>query len=874
MNAWRWSLLSAVAVLALLIAGHTGSSTPTAAALGSPATDREFAPGELLIKARPAVSTPQVVAATPGSRALERLPTQDVVRLRLPRDVSVAEAVDRYQKLSWVEFAEPNYYVRSADLTPNDSLYPGFQDWYYDLVQGPTAWDSETGSSTVVVAVLDTGLDLDHPDLDSKIVPGAAFITCIDDPQQPGPCDLHPSPGCSLPAANDPQDDSGHGTIVGGIVGAETNNGAGVAGTAWGVMLMPVKVLDCNGSGLQSDVAKGIDHAVSNGADIINMSLASGSGTQTLKNAVKSAHDADVTIVASSGNDGINQVSYPAAYPEVIAVGATDDPPDQLKRATFSNYGPALDLVAPGVSICSTVWDNGYACGDGTSFSAPIVSGVAALLLSAHPTFTPDDVWLALTCSARDLGSSGFDKKHGYGMVQAADAIELNVNCSGPLLKGSDDAVYYVQNGLRRHIPNGLTFEARSFKWKNVDTVLDSTIAAITEGQPVLDASAKGNLLTGPGNAVYVMQGGKKRHIGSLNAFNACKYGWDAVQSVSKAALNKIPGGSKLTGPPCPRLSPSTGDIIKGAGSRVYAMQDGRRRHIPNMITLEGQGFQWGNLNVIPESHLKRIPRGKRLLDTRADGNLLLAPDGSRYVMESGAKRFIVSDTVFNDCGYGTDALQSLSQEAIDGVADGPDLADAASCPWLSPASGVLIKGSGNAVYQMQSGLRRLVPNGITFEANRFRWWNVNTIADSTLAGITEGDRLLNVSRDGNLLTGPGNAIYVMHNGKKRHIATGSVFNACGYGSDAVFTVSNASLQGISKGAKLTGAPCPWLSPSDDTLIQGTGNPVYVMSGGNKRYVADNVFATCGFQHGNVNEIADSTLNGIPSGSALTTAEC
>ncbi len=429
MKLWRWLLLPALAALALLLYG--GGFTSVAAPPDDPP---DFAPGELLVKARPWVSeaTATAAAAAEGAGAAERLRGLDVYRVSLPPGVGVAEAVDFYVRLPWVEFAEPNYYVR-ADVVPNDSLYAANQSWYYDLIQAPAAWDITTGSSSIVVAVVDTGIDLDHPDLDGKLETGAAFVSA--------PTDSGDAPGfsnCQDPQPqNDPNDDEGHGTFVAGIIGAETNNGAGVAGTAWGVRLMPVKVLDCNGVGLTSDVALGIAHAAANGADVINLSLGGPRSSpspcgSTLGNAITNAIGAGAILVAASGNENVNEVSCPAAHPRVIAVGASGGQSSPDGRADcpsdcFSNWGPEIDVVAPGVSISSTWWTLGggstYASGSGTSFSTPLVSGLAALILSQSPSFDYAKVRSVLCASAVDLADGSTPGWDGCGRIRMHTAL-------------------------------------------------------------------------------------------------------------------------------------------------------------------------------------------------------------------------------------------------------------------------------------------------------------------------------------------------------------------------------------------------------------------------------------------------------------------
>jgi thermitase len=417
MTLWRWLPATALVALALL-AGDVPQSAPAVAVGELPL----YVPGELLVKPRPsAPDSIDVASALEGARTADEIESLDVTRVELRDGVSVEEAIEEYERLPWVEYAEPIYYVRAA-ITPNDTYYGANQSWYYNLIKAPQAWDITTGSSSVTVAVLDSGIDTDHPDLDGKIVPGTAFIT-------------FPTPGCPNPhPAGNYEDDNGHGSFVSGVVGAETNNNNGVAGTSWGARIMPVKVLDCDGMGSTLDVASGITFAAENGADVINMSIqgpviASPPCGTTFNNAINQAVNTyGVTIVAAAGNSNVAQVACPAAHPKVIAVGASGGQSSPNSRAGFSNWGPEIGVAAPGVNIYSTTI-GGYGFGSGTSFSTPQVAGAAALILSQNPAFTPQQVRTAL-CTAVNLPDGSAPNWDGCGRINLHGAL-MNDNALG-----------------------------------------------------------------------------------------------------------------------------------------------------------------------------------------------------------------------------------------------------------------------------------------------------------------------------------------------------------------------------------------------------------------------------------------------------------
>jgi len=245
-------------------------------------------------------------------------------------------------------------YRRWMTATPNDPGYTyGDQD-YLKTIRLPEAWDRTKGSTEQVIAVLDTGVNGQHPDLKGRTVRGYNAIT-----------------GARI-AANGNSDDNGHGSMVAGIAAANTNNGVGIAGVAWTGTVMPVKVLGADGSGYDSHVAAGITWAADHGAKVINLSLGGPGESPVLHAAVKYATDQGAVVVVAAGNDGNDTPQYPAAFPEVLAVGATDTAGN---LTDFSSWGDWIDVAAPGFGIVSTGNDSSYHVGHGTSFSAPIASG-------------------------------------------------------------------------------------------------------------------------------------------------------------------------------------------------------------------------------------------------------------------------------------------------------------------------------------------------------------------------------------------------------------------------------------------------------------------------------------------------------------------
>ncbi|MDP9394617.1 MAG: S8 family serine peptidase [Actinomycetota bacterium] len=301
--------------------------------------------------------------------------------------------------------------VRRASDRPDDRAYlpgitvsDGSSARQYDdlrIVRAEEAWDLTTGSSSVVVAVLDSGVRTSHRELRYKVVPGYDVV------------------------AGDrvPEDRVGHGTAVAGIVAADTDNGAAIAGVGRDTRIMPVKVLGNDGSGSDFYVARGIRWAVDHGAHVINMSLGGAGSTSVLAEAVAYARAHDVVVVAAAGNSGAAAYEYPASYPGVISVGATDD---RGRLTSFSTYNDRVTLAAPGQDMVS-LWqgdDQSVAFPHaGTSFAAPVVAGAAALVRARFPEDSAEQVRERLVSTARDAGPRGLDTAYGYGVVDVAAAL-------------------------------------------------------------------------------------------------------------------------------------------------------------------------------------------------------------------------------------------------------------------------------------------------------------------------------------------------------------------------------------------------------------------------------------------------------------------
>ena len=402
-------------------AALTGKKTP------------QYVAGEILVKFKDVVTNKQIdsVNSAYGTSVIYTSPYAGFNIIKIPLDRTVFEMVELYREKALVEYAEPNY-IAHAYWTPNDPLY-SFQ-WHFPQINMPSAWDIDPGGNPgVIVAVLDTGIAYEDygsyqraPDLaGTNFIPGYDFVNM----------DSHPN------------DDEAHGTHVTGTIAQTTNNSLGVAGIAFNSSIMPVKVLGADGSGTYQQIADGIYYAVDNGAMVINCSLGGPFSSSTLYDAVQYAYDNDVVFVAATGNDNLSVIGYPAAYGEVIAVGAVDI---NKVRAYYSNYGTGMELMAPGGDTSVDLNGDGYMDGvlqqtfsggdptnfdywfwQGTSMAAPHVTGLIALIQSGWAASgiensgpsRIENIRDILHSTAEDLGAPGYDTVYGYGLIDAAAAL-------------------------------------------------------------------------------------------------------------------------------------------------------------------------------------------------------------------------------------------------------------------------------------------------------------------------------------------------------------------------------------------------------------------------------------------------------------------
>lgn len=438
-----------------------------------------YVPGEIIVKfkARIAVSEIQGVMMTGiasvdvlnkefQATEMERIfpqkhdyPLATIYRLQFAQETLKSQVLDSYRNDPNIVWAEPNYIYRIT-VEPNDPYYSS--QWYLPKIQAPAAWDLQQGSSTVVIGIIDSGVDTDHPDLASHIwtnsgetpgngkdddangfvddVHGWDFVQMNNDP--------NPNPdGRDNNNMYGPDDGVDHGTHVAGITAAIGNNSAGIAGVSWNCSIMPVRVLDDEGEGTFVDIARGIVYSVDNGADVINFSFG-GPYSIVFNDEIAYAHSHGVTVVAAAGNedqdidkDKVSPACNDNNGNQVICVAATDK---NDKKTSFSNYGQTfVDVSAPGLSIISTLYydppfgfNDYYGYYSGTSMSAPVVSGLAALIKSHKPDISNAEIGQLIIEAADNIDAEnpGYAGRLGSGRINAFSAISAIVDENMPVV--------------------------------------------------------------------------------------------------------------------------------------------------------------------------------------------------------------------------------------------------------------------------------------------------------------------------------------------------------------------------------------------------------------------------------------------------------
>jgi len=687
--------------------------------------------------------------------------------------------------------------------TPNDPLYSS--QWALSNIKAAEAWDISTGSNSIVVAVLDSGLRGSHEEFsDGRAVAGMDFTTEPDTPISAG--------------AN--SDDHGHGTKVSGIIGAATNNAKGIAGVNWNIKIMPLKVCDQLGDCWWGDVIAGIYYAKDHGAKIINMSLgAYGSPPQELVDAVNAAYNAGMVVVAAAGNGGGPPVAYPASINSVVAAGCNTS---SDSRCSFSSYGPELDVVAPGYDIYTTDFsaNNGYTHSSGTSFSSPHVAALAALIWAKNPSLTNAQVIDSIINGADKVSGmqgANFHQEYGYGRINLKRSLELaggssppnagiikgsgtqkylldgsykhpiddfNMTLWGytqadvvtypdatinaiptgfsvtPLLKGSADSVYLMDSGSKHYITSNTLVEW-GFSQTDVRQYSDNLVNSLRTGANVT------SLAKGSGSAVYLVKDGYKQWIKSPLAFVAWGFAWADIRTYSDTLINSLKTGGSIS------------HLVKTSSRpEVYLVDAGVKHHIPSPFHFECFGFRWEDIAVVSGSLFNQLPTGS---------NVTLLAKGSGapvYLVENGYKHWIPNPDVFNRWGLNWSDIRVYSDDLINAIRTGAS---------VTP----LLKGSSSGVYLIENGYKHWIPNPDVFNRWGLNWSDIRVYSDSLVNNVWVGESL------SHLIKGSSNRVYLVEKGQKRWITSPRVFKKRRYNWSDVKTLPDSLVNRLPEGGPI-----------------------------------------------------------------------
>ncbi len=414
---------------------------------------------------------PDQVAKTVGAQVLRRGPL-NYATLGFPVGAVKEQILKELSQFPGIQNAEENHLVQTSSLSVADSLSD--KQWSLKDAGVPSAWSMGATGKGITIAIIDTGIDLKHPDLVGNIMPGYNSMT-----------------GSSDPGAN--RDNNGHGTHVAGIAAAELN-GVGIVGVAYQAKIMPIKAMDRDGKGLDDALADGIVWAADHGAKIINLSFGSSEQSDILTHAIAYAVNQGSLLVAATGNfdpetETNPGVNYPAADPKVLAVSAIDQ---YGQIANYSSTGPQVALAAPGSGILSDWLNSTYAFADGTSMAAPFVSGEAALIWSVHPSWNRLQIIQALEDGVRVQGSGGRNSSFGYGLVDVALALNLTFEPKTVLSPATVDQLGALITGGDGKTQGVLTIQPQSVSKPTTVTVQVTDLPApmptgITPLSAVLD---------------------------------------------------------------------------------------------------------------------------------------------------------------------------------------------------------------------------------------------------------------------------------------------------------------------------------------------------------------------------------------------------
>jgi subtilisin family serine protease len=584
---YRTGNASGFTLLLALIAGLSGYAGLSEAAPAAPAQARQhaapsagmpasaggpvgWARGRLLVAPRAGLSESEFAKALKplNAKSRGRFARTHTHVLELPPGMDEVQAMQLLKKDRRFKYVELDMAI-APSLSVNDPSLSN--SWALPKIQAPTAWDAANGNG-VVIAILDTGVDGNHPDLAANMVPGWNLFDNNADTS-----DVH-----------------GHGTSVSGSAAAVGNNATGSAGVAWGAKIMPLRISGLDGWAYFSTIAQGVNWAADNGARVANISYGV-SGSASVQSAANYMRSKGGVVIAAAGNSGVEETI--AAHDSMLSISATGSSDTRPSWSSFGNY---VDLAAPGVSIYTPTRGGGYASVSGTSFSAPITAGTVALMFSVNPRLTPGDVDTILKATAVDLGTAGFDKYYGFGRIDAARAVAQAASMGSADTQAPSVGITAPTGGavVTGVVPVDLAY-SDNVGVVRVELYVDGKLVATDDASPYALAWDSNTVPDGA-------------HTLSTRAFDAAgNAGTSASVSVSVRNDTIVPviSGFNLT----------TGMIVSPSRQTVSASATDNQRVAKMSLTIDGKEVAVSNGGSISYTwNTRRIAKGAHNVTVRA----------------------------------------------------------------------------------------------------------------------------------------------------------------------------------------------------------------------------------------------------------------
>lgn len=432
------------------------------------------------------------------------------------------------------------------------------------------------------------------------------------------------------------------------------------------------------------------------------------------------------------------------------------------------------------------------------------VSPSASVALGANLGAKSADITISINVAGLSQGAHSAQIKI-ESLYGGSRTVTLTVNNGipdGSLVKGSGPDVYLLQLGLRRHVFSLQNFVAWGFSFANVRTVSDTELAAYPVGQPLLDLFATGGLIQGSGPAVYVMDGGVKRHAVSAEMFAQCGYQWDQITHIPDSLLDATPTGNPLSGVPCPTRAFADQTLLEGQTPGVWVVSGGLRHWAVNADVFLSCGYQWGNINHVTDSTVSAIPQGASLSACIPEESLIRGSGPDVYLFRLGLRRHVVDLNNFLARGYSFSSVRAISDGLLNAIPVGNPLLDLF-------ATGALVKGTAPDVYVMQDGKKRHAVNATVFGGCGYGFDSVVAVPDSVLTSISTGTPLSTSTcpsrsfANGTLLEGSQPGVWVVENGRRRWAVSAEIFLGCGYVFGNLNHVGDSSIAAIPAGSPL-----------------------------------------------------------------------